>query len=133
MSRKKARDCAFKLIFEIPFHENEYETRLNYYADTYDEDDLTKKDLDYINFTVKKCFENVETIDAKIQKHLKGWTVSRLAKTSVAILRLAITEITYAEDVPFQVAINEAVELAKIYGNDDDPSFINGVLANVVK
>lgn len=133
MSRKKARDCAFKLIFEIPFHENEYETRLNYYADTYDEDDLNDKDLDYINFTVKKCFENVESIDAKIQKNLRGWTVARLAKTTVAILRLAITEIDHLEDVPYQVAINEAVELAKLYGNDDDPSFVNGVLANIVK
>ncbi|MBE7054144.1 MAG: transcription antitermination factor NusB [Ruminococcaceae bacterium] len=133
MSRKKARDCAFKLIFEIPFHENEYETRLNYYANTYDEDDLNKKDIEYINFTVKKCFENVENIDAKIQKNLRGWTVSRLAKTTVAILRLAICEIEFCDDVPFQVAINEAVELAKIYGNDEDPSFINGVLANIVK
>ena len=132
MSRKKARECAFKLIFEIPFHENEYESRLNHYVSVCD-DELTNNDKNYIDSSVRKCFENLELIDAKIQKHLKGWTLARLPKTTAAILRLAVTEIDFVDDVPYQVAINEAVELTKLYGNDDDPAFVNGVLASIVK
>lgn len=133
MSRKEARDCAFKLVFEIPFHENEYEERLKYYSEEYDDVSLNKNDFDYINLVVVKCFENLESIDAKIQKNLRGWTVKRLPKTTAAILRLAVSEMEYADDVPYQVAINEAVELAKTYGGDDDPAFVNGVLAGIVK
>lgn len=132
MSRKKARECAFKLVFEIPFHENEYGKRLKFYCEEYTDAELTKKDYEYINLVVPKCFENLEFIDAKIQKSLKGWTINRLPKTTTALLRLAVSEIEYADDIPYQVAINEAVELAKIYGGDDAPSFINGVLASII-
>ena len=63
----------------------------------------------------------------------KGWTISRISKTSLAILKLAIYEIKYVDDVPAKVAINEAVNLAKKYGADDEPSFVNGLLGAVYK
>ena len=77
--------------------------------------------------------ENLEKIDAKIEEKADGWTVNRIAKSELTILRLGIYELLYVEDVPNKVAINEAVELAKSYGADKASGFINGILASVVK
>ena len=71
-------------------------------------------------------------LDEKIKPYLKGWTMDRIGKTDLAILRLAVYEIFYRDDIPYKVSINEAVELAKSFCDDASPSFINGVLAGVV-
>ena len=71
-------------------------------------------------------------IDERISKCSKGWKLDRIAKAELAILRLAVYEAVYDEDVPVGVAVNEAVELAKEYGNDNGPSFVNGILGNIV-
>jgi len=133
MSRKKARDCAFKLVFEIPFHNNDYDSRLDFFFENEECANLTQKDKEYISSVIRNCYINLETIDEKINKSLKDWTTDRLNKTTLSILRLAFCEFTYLTDVPYQVAINEAVELAKVYCDDNDPAFINGVLADIVK
>jgi len=133
MSRRKARDCAFKLVFEIPFHNNDYDARLNFFFENEDCSHLNEKDKKYISEVIKNCYVNLDKIDDVINKSLKGWTTDRLNKTSLSILRLAYCEFTYLTDIPYQVSINEAVELAKIYCDDNDPSFINGVLADIVK
>jgi N utilization substance protein B len=67
-----------------------------------------------------------------INKHAKGWTISRMARIDVAILRVAVYEILYREDIPFSVSVNEAVELAKKYSHDGAGSFINGILASII-
>jgi N utilization substance protein B len=77
--------------------------------------------------------EEQEAIDAVISANLKGWKIGRVSKVNLAILRLAVYEICFDEDVPASVAINEAVELAKRYGGEDDSAFINGVLGAVVR
>lgn len=129
MSRKRARDHAFKLIFEIPFHGMEVEQRLAlYYAQM--EEKPSEQDWAYIQTVVTTCFTELDAIDGKLQGTLKNWTLSRLPKVTVSILRLAMCEMQCCDDIPYQVAINEAVELAKTYGDDDAPGFINGVLAN---
>lgn len=133
MSRKKARDFAFKLIFEIPFFENKSSERLENFYDINSQLTLDEKDCKYIESSVKNCFENIETIDGILSDNLKNWTLDRIPNVAKAILRLAVCEIKYIDDVPYQVAINEAIELSKTYGDDDTPSFVNGVLASIVK
>ncbi len=128
MSRKTARDNAFKIIFEAPFHNNNVDAVLDTFLSLGYDNDLSKKDMEYINTTTKGVFEKLNDIDDKLNNSLKGWTIDRLPKTTGAILRLAAFEIEYLEDVPYQVAINEAIELSKIYCDDDAPKFINGVL-----
>lgn len=131
MSRKTARDNAFKIIFEAPFHESELETVINTFLEVQADENLSKKDKEYIFSTVAGAFENLEKIDDKINSFLKGWTIDRLPKTTAAILRLAVYEMDYSSDVPYQVAINEAIELAKIYCDDNAPKVINGVLDTI--
>ena len=133
MSRKAARDNAFKIIYQVPFHEeNDVSITVENYWQNEEDKKLTEGDMDYISLCVKGCFDNVSEIDAKISASLKNWTIDRISKVNLAILRLSVSEMSYA-DVPYQVSINEAVELAKKYSDDEAPSFINGVLADIQK
>ena len=128
-----ARDSAFKLIYQIPFHGDlEVSDVMEIYASGDEYAKLTETDIEFVNTAVNSCFDNIEEIDSKINSSLKNWTINRISKVNLAILRLSISEMTYAE-VPFQVSINEAVELAKKYSDDDAPAFVNGVLAEIIK
>ena len=89
------------------------------------------EDRDHISDKAGKISEKQEEIDAVISKYSKGWSVSRIGKAELAILRVAVYEILFDDDIPDNVAINEAVELAKKYGEADAPAFINGILAAV--
>ena len=132
MSRKTARDKAFKLIFEAPFYINDF----NVIWETFEQNEtegLTQNDLSYIKSTVLGVFENMEKIDEKINLKLIGWTIDRLPKTTAAILRLGVYEMNFNSDIPVQVAMNEAIELSKVYCDDDAPKFVNGVLESVKK
>ncbi len=132
MSRKIARELAFKVIFSVDFqHENEDVEKLimNLEDET---KEITQEDKEYINDIVQGVIAKKEELDEKIRKYLKGWTMDRISKTDLAILRLAIYEITYREDIPYKVSVNEAVELAKTFSDSTSSSFINGVLAGVV-
>ena len=130
MSRKSARDCAFKLIFEIPFHDGQTPSeRIESYFEVCDIEDINDNDKKYISFTVTNCFNNLEAIDEKISASLENWRLDRLSKVDLSILRLAASEIMYGDDVPFRVSVNEAVEIAKMYGEDSSSSFVNGVLS----
>lgn len=133
MSRKTAREAAFKTIFEIPFHTNETPSDIINFGTKYEEYKLSSQsDINYYVNVVSLCFENINNIDNKISTFLKDWTIDRISKVNLSILRLAICEITYIEDIPYQVSINEAIELAKKFSDDDAPSFINGVLASAI-
>ena len=80
---------------------------------------------------VKTADENIAEIDSLVEKNLKGWTMSRISKVSLALLRMAIGEMRYFDDIPVGVSINEAIEICKIYGSDEDRSFVNGILGSV--
>ena len=132
MTRREARENAFKLIFEIPFFEKEgYGERLDFFFETLN-DDITDDDRQYIIDVVTACFEHLEDVDKAISSNLKNWKIERLSKVDLSILRLAAAEILYLDSVPGKVSVNEAVNVAKIYGDDNSPSFINGVLAQLV-
>ena len=131
MSRKKARDNAFKCIYELEFikDKNLDDILLN----CYEENNNSEGEKQYIQMVLKGVKENIEKIDNIILSKLKNWSLDRIAKIDLAILRLAIYEILYVDSIPDKVSANEAVELAKTYGNNDSKSFVNGVIAKVIE
>ncbi len=131
MSRKKARDNAFKCIYELEFGRDENLNKI--LENCYEENDNKPDEMEYIEMVLKGVKENLAEIDSIILSKLKNWSIERIAKIDLAILRLAIYEIIYVEDIPEKVSANEAVELAKTYGNNDSKSFVNGVIAKVIE
>ena len=132
MSRKIARELTFKVIFSIDF-QNENEQIKSLISNLENEtNEINDEDKAYIEAIATGVAEKKNELDEKIQKYLKGWTMERISKTDLAILRLAIYEILYRDDIPYKVSVNEAIELAKSFSDNSSPSFINGVLAGVI-
>lgn len=128
MTRREAREQAFVLIFERSInHEttDEIIDAAEWSGETFI-DDFAEK-------TALGAEQNETSIDELIAANIRGWTMSRLSKVSLALLRLAIYELRFEKDVPVSVAINEAVELAKKYGGAEDAPFVNGVLGTIAK
>ena len=132
MTRSEMREHVFKLIFRVHFHDkNELREQIDYYFD--DLTDVNEKDYEYIKNKALLVCELSDELDEKINSVSEGWPVDRIGKAELAIMRLAVYEMLYDDDIPVNVAINEAVELAKSYGSDDNAaSFVNGVLAKLV-
>lgn len=132
MTRSEMREHVFKLIFRVPFHDkNELREQIDYYFEGLT--DVNEKDYEYIKNKALLVCELSDDIDEKINLVSEGWPVDRIGKAELAIMRLAVYEMLYDDDIPVNVAINEAVELAKSYGSDDNAaSFVNGVLAKLV-
>ena len=132
MTRSEMREHVFKLIFLVPFHDkNELREQIDYYFDGLT--DVNEKDYEYIKNKALLVCELSDELDEKINSVSEGWPVDRIGKAELAIMRLAVYEMLYDDDIPVNVAINEAVELAKSYGSDDNAaSFVNGVLAKLV-
>ena len=132
MNRSAIRENAFKLIYSLEIQKpSNMEEQIDLYFESNEiEDEEAKKYIKEAIFGIEK---NKEEIISNIEKNLKDdWKLSRISKMDLSILKLAIYEIKYS-DVPFKVAINEAVELAKKYGEDKSKNFVNGVLASIVK
>ena len=132
MTRSEMIEHVFKLIFRVPFHDkNELREQIDFYFD--DLTDVNEKDYEYIKNKALLVCELSDELDEKINSVSEGWPVDRIGKAELAIMRLAVYEMLYDDDIPVNVAINEAVELAKSYGSDDNAaSFVNGVLAKLV-
>lgn len=131
MKRTELRDHIFKMVFEMEFNKaEEMPAQVELYLGQLE--DAREQDLKYIETKTEKIREKLEEIDRILNDTSKGWKTTRMNKVDLGILRLAVYEIKWDEDVPAGVAINEAVELAKRYSSDDGPSFINGVLAKLV-
>ena len=131
MTRREIREQVFKMLFRVEFYNQEEMSEQIALC----EDDACswkEKDKTYIFEKVEKISEKLEEIDAKINEVSEGWKTGRMGKVDLTFIRLAVYEMLYEEDVPAKVAINEAVELAKQYGTDNSPSFVNGVLAKLV-
>ena len=131
MNRTEIREQAFKLIYSLEIQKQEpLEEQIQMYLETHHISD--EKAQEYINDAVLGIEKNKEEILSQIEKNLKSdWKIERISKIDLAILKLAIYEIKYKE-LPFKVVINEAVELAKKYGEDTSKNFVNGVLASIV-
>lgn len=131
MTRREIREQVFKMLFRVEFYNQEEMSEQIALC----EDDACswkEKDKTYIFEKVEKISEKLEEIDAKINEVSEGWKTGRMGKVDLTLIRLAVYEMLYEEDVPAKVTINEAVELAKQYGTDNSPSFVNGVLAKLV-
>ena len=131
MSRREIREQIFKMLFQMEFHsEEELEEQFQLVMEELEETDEVKRA--YIEQKLSEIRNHLAEIDALINERATGWKTNRMAKVDLALIRLAAYEMKYEADIPTGVAINEAVELAKIYSSDGAPSFINGVLAKVV-
>jgi len=119
------REQAFTLLFEKEFFKDKPAEEI---------EEIYSENIAPLSDYAKEVFEgaqlHIEEIDGIIEKYLKGWKLSRISKVNLAILRLAIYEVDYVENVPENVAINEAVELAKKYSGKEDSAFINGILGS---
>lgn len=132
MKRRELREHIFRMVFGIEFRDTkEMPEQLALYLEQLKETD--EKDLGYIRKKSQAVAAHTEELDRLINEHTTGWKTSRMSKVDLAILRLALYEMKFDDDVPTSVAIDEAVELSKIYSGEGGPSFINGVLAKLAE
>ena len=130
MKRTEQREHIFKMLFSVDFNEgSEQSEQATLYLEQIE--DAKEKDIEYIRAKVQKITDKIEEIDELLNSHTKGWKTTRMNKVDLTILRLAVYEIKWDDDVPTGVAIDEAVELAKKYSGDDGPAFVNAVLAKI--
>lgn len=132
MGRRELREQIFLLLFRVEFNtpEDMPEQLRMFFED--DETYFSEKDETYITEKYEKIIEKKSELDSLLDEKAEGWDVKRMGKIELAILRLALYEMKYDEDVPTSVAINEAVELAKKFGQDNSGSFVNAILAKLV-
>ena len=131
MTRRELRENVFLMLFRVEFHEEgEMAEQLVLLEDEIE--NIKEEDSAYIHAKCNAIIEKISEIDAAINESTKGWKTTRMGKVDLSIIRLAVYEMKYEEDIPAKVSINEAVELAKKYGTDESASFVNGVLAKFV-
>ncbi|WP_427339201.1 transcription antitermination factor NusB [Caloranaerobacter sp. DY30410] len=130
MSRKIAREAAVKLLYQMEINEDfSKQTKEDYLKNNRFKED----EIEYLNRVFEHLIEQLPIIDSKIEKYSEGWKINRIAKVDLSILRLAIFEIMYMDDIPIEVSINEALEISKKYSTEESSRFINGLLGGFVK
>ena len=130
MTRREIRELIFKMVFRVEFHdETEIPEQLRLFMDTLES--ASDEERTYIEHKVQEILAHLDEIDAIIDSSAQNWKTSRMAKVELTLIRLAVYEIRFEEDIPTGVAINEAVELAKAYREENSASFVNGVLARI--
>ncbi len=131
MRRSELREKVFLLLFRKDFYNIEdMDEQSDMFFEYYSE--MDQASIKYIHDRVFEIISKTEEIDLKINSVSKGWKTDRMGKVDLSIIRLGCYEILYDNDIPVNVAINEAVELAKKYGTDDSYSFVNGVLGKLI-
>ncbi len=131
MSRKTAREHAFRLLFSTQFQNESVDTMLERYLEANPGVEPEEKDLNFIRTEVAGTLQHQQEINQEIEGALQDWKLSRLSHVDLAILQITVYEMRYEEEIPVSVSINEAVELAKKYSSDAAPAFINGVLGTI--
>ena len=132
MTRRELRENTVVMLFHKEFHDiDEMKEQFELYFEK--KAPMSEKDETYVSERVYDILSKLNEIDSDIEEASESWTVSRMSKIDLSIMRLAYYEMRFDESVPLQVAINEAVEIAKLYGGDNSPSFINGVLGKLAK
>lgn len=130
MTRREIREHVFLMLFRKDFHGAE---ELKEQAELYlsDLEEPVQEDTDYLSARLQSVLDKINEIDSLLSEAASGWKLNRMSKVDLTILRLAVYEMRFDDDIPVKVAINEAVELAKRFGGDESPVFINGVLAKL--
>ncbi|MDD6844781.1 MAG: transcription antitermination factor NusB [Clostridia bacterium] len=132
MTRSIIREHIFKILFRAEFYNKEELTQqAEYYVSELS--NAKDKEIEYIKDKTLAIIDKLPEIDEIINENSDGWPTNRLGKAELTIMRLAVYEIRFDEEIPDGVAINEAVELSKKYGSDNSSSFVNGVLAKIIK
>lgn len=131
MNRSKVREETFKLLYSLQISKEEVKEQIDFFIEV---EEITDKEAKkYINNTILGIEKEEKNIESQIEQNIKaGWTISRISKIDLTLLKLGIYEIIYTK-LPYKVVINEVVELSKKYGDDSSKSFVNGVLASIVK
>ena len=132
MTRHRLRECLFKAVFQLSFTEDvdiDVSTLTN---EEEGEPELSDVERDYIDLKLENIKNHLEEIDSAIEKS-SSWKINRIGKAELSILRVAVYEILFDDAVPEKVAVNEAIELAKVYADDKSGAYINGVLAGIIK
>lgn len=130
MTRREIRELIFKMVFRVEFHdEEEIPEQLRLFMDALEP--ANERDRAYIEHKVQDILAHLDEIDTIIDGSAQNWKTSRMAKVELTLIRLAVYEIRFEDEIPTGVAINEAVELAKSYGEENSPAFVNGVLARI--
>jgi len=128
--RRSSRELALKFLYQSEFNEGHSEELVSQFIDQV----ASKGDVgNYMRKLVTTIFDHRAEIDSVIQKHSENWALDRMPLIDRNILRMGVCELLYLDNVPPKVAINEAVEIAKKFSNDDSPNFINGVLDHIFK
>ena len=148
MTRRELREHCFKMLFSVDFYTTgeEAKAQMEQYFQSPEEDDtasdgtlqvvhkvdIEEKDQEQLREKTSKVVDLVEEIDKKIDEVAAGWKTKRMGKVELTILRLAVYEMLYDDTIPEKVSVNEAVELAKKFGGNESPAFVNGVLARFI-
>lgn len=137
MTRRESREHVFKMLFRRDFYEtDEWKEQAERYLDSLTsgsgEEAMTEEEKQSLIDKALAVCEKAEELDAQIDAAAEGWKTRRMSKVDLTVIRLALYEMKYDEEIPTKVAINEAVEIAKKFGGDESPSFVNGVLARLV-
>lgn len=130
MGRRASREAAMKLLYQLEIQKNDKDEQIDM---ALEDDNLNDNDKKYIRSIIEGVNDKVILIDSIIEKKSLGWKISRLSKIDLSVLRIGIYEILYRDDIPYSVTVNEAVELAKKYSNEDAGAYVNGLLAKVSK
>ncbi len=125
MGRRASREIAMKLLYQLEIQKDDRQDQIDYVLN---ENEFTQKDKQYIIEIIDGVKDHINYLDEIIEKYSKGWKISRISKVDLSILRLSIYEICFREDIPYNVSINEAVELAKNYSGQESGAFVNGLL-----
>ncbi|HEY8348589.1 MAG TPA: transcription antitermination factor NusB [Clostridiales bacterium] len=128
MGRRAAREMAMKLLYQMEIQKDDIESQMKLF---FEHNPVSENDTSYIRDIIYGVYRNSEYISDIIQKHSRGWKITRISKIDLSILRLSIYEICFRDDIPFSVSVNEAVELAKKYSSEEAGSFINGILSRL--
>ena len=132
MLRKELREHIFKMLFQIEFNEPEdMKEHLKLYFESLE--DASDKEKEYIQKKYEAVVSRVPEIDAHINERARDWKTARMNKADLTVLRLAVYELKWDDEIPTGVAINEAVELARKFGGDASPSFVNGILGKLAE
>lgn len=130
MGRKHARESTMKLLYQMEMNLDFSHKELDIF---FENNEFNLGERKYINHAINTIIDNLEEIDKNIEHYLKGWELERLAKIDLSTLRIAIYEMMYREDIPVEVSINEAIEIAKKYSTEESSKYINGVLGSFIR
>lgn len=128
MGRRASREMAMKLLYQLEIQKENMEEQKKLF---FEENTLAENDRAYISNVIDGVYANQKFINNMIEVHSKGWKIGRISKVDLSIMRLSIYEICFRDDIPYNVSINEAVELAKKYSSEEAGSFVNGILSKV--